>query len=253
MEKITSAFYLVSSLLPDLEPIKYCVRNDCVGALESILSLTPGEVSKTERLYALGVKLAKLSSQLDVLFVSGLVSEMNFRILKNELDLMLENIAFDQTSENITVGKKVTVGRDFFGVNPDQFIPGYSQEVSDVSAGMNSENEGHLVYTWSDAVKVQSEIVKRQIKDRGHKKDSSESSVISDKGHFDTSSSTVDRQSIIIDTLKVKDRLTVKDFSALIKGVSSKTIQRELLKLVSAGVLKKEGERRWSRYSLISA
>jgi len=42
----------------------------------------------------------------------------------------------------------------------------------------------------------------------------------------------------------------VKDFAKVITDISEKTIQRELLDLVQRGVIKKEGERRWSRYSL---
>ncbi len=44
--------------------------------------------------------------------------------------------------------------------------------------------------------------------------------------------------------------MTIKDFSTYIKDCSEKTIQRQLLDLVKDGVLKKDGERRWSRYSL---
>lgn len=58
------------------------------------------------------------------------------------------------------------------------------------------------------------------------------------------------RQSIIINLLKRKKEIMIKDVSPLIEGVSEKTIQRELLSMVSAGILKKMGEKRWSRYSL---
>jgi hypothetical protein len=43
----------------------------------------------------------------------------------------------------------------------------------------------------------------------------------------------------------------VKDVSAVVKDCSEKTLQRELLALVAQGVLKKEGERRWSSYVLV--
>ncbi len=58
------------------------------------------------------------------------------------------------------------------------------------------------------------------------------------------------RQSVILNLLKKQDEIMIKDVSPLIEGVSEKTIQRELLTLVKNGVLKKEGEKRWSRYSL---
>ena len=58
------------------------------------------------------------------------------------------------------------------------------------------------------------------------------------------------RQSIIINLLKRKKEIMIKDVTPLIKGCSEKTIQRELMAMVNAGVLKKHGEKRWSRYSL---
>ncbi|MDP3763439.1 MAG: hypothetical protein Q8Q92_02155 [bacterium] len=58
------------------------------------------------------------------------------------------------------------------------------------------------------------------------------------------------RQSTIIAILKRKKEVMIKDISPIISGYSEKTIQRELLTMVKAGVLKKVGEKRWSRYSL---
>jgi len=60
-----------------------------------------------------------------------------------------------------------------------------------------------------------------------------------------------DRRATILGLLQKKDRITVKDVAAVIKDCSEKTIQRELLALVAQGVLKKEGERRWSTYLLV--
>lgn len=58
------------------------------------------------------------------------------------------------------------------------------------------------------------------------------------------------RQSIIIALLKRKKEVMIKDVSPLIEGCSEKTIQRELSEMVRSGVLKRMGEKRWSRYSL---
>lgn len=58
------------------------------------------------------------------------------------------------------------------------------------------------------------------------------------------------RQSIIIGILKRKKEIMIKDVSPLITGCSEKTIQRELSAMVAAGILRKVGEKRWSRYTL---
>ena len=58
------------------------------------------------------------------------------------------------------------------------------------------------------------------------------------------------RQDTILDIIKRKKEVMVRDISSLVTGYSDKTIQRELLAMVKAGILKKFGEKRWSRYSL---
>lgn len=58
------------------------------------------------------------------------------------------------------------------------------------------------------------------------------------------------RQEVILNLLKRKKEIMIKDVSPLISGCSEKTIQRELLSMVAAGILIKQGEKRWSHYSL---
>jgi len=66
-------------------------------------------------------------------------------------------------------------------------------------------------------------------------------------------SSIEDRESKIIEIVKVKEKVSIKDILDAVPGVGEKTIQRALISLVTRGVLKKEGERRWSRYALAQA
>lgn len=61
------------------------------------------------------------------------------------------------------------------------------------------------------------------------------------------------RQNIILNLLKKRKDLSIKDISAVIRDVSEKTIQRELVSLIDAGVISKVGERRWSKYSINTA
>lgn len=59
------------------------------------------------------------------------------------------------------------------------------------------------------------------------------------------------RERIILEFIKTKDSVNIKDISRNVRGCSEKTIQRELLKMVDTGLIRKTGERRWSRYSYI--
>lgn len=61
---------------------------------------------------------------------------------------------------------------------------------------------------------------------------------------------TIDRRTRIATILEAKGDATIKDISEIITDVSEKTIQRELNTMIDEGQVQRQGERRWSRYSL---
>lgn len=60
-----------------------------------------------------------------------------------------------------------------------------------------------------------------------------------------------DRREAILSFIASKEAASIKDIARMVRGVSEKTVQRELALLVSEGVLAKKGERRWSLYSVV--
>lgn len=60
----------------------------------------------------------------------------------------------------------------------------------------------------------------------------------------------VDRRERIRVVLSAKGEATIKDITDIITDVSSKTIQRELNAMIEDNIVKRQGERRWSKYSL---
>lgn len=50
--------------------------------------------------------------------------------------------------------------------------------------------------------------------------------------------------------IREKGQVTIKDISLAFSDVSEKTIQRELMSLISQGQITKTGERRWSKYTM---
>ncbi|MCA9361275.1 hypothetical protein KC845_01815 [Candidatus Kaiserbacteria bacterium] len=65
-----------------------------------------------------------------------------------------------------------------------------------------------------------------------------------------TVSATADRRSRIQTIIEAKGEATIKDISDIITDCSEKTIQRELQSMIEDNLVKRQGERRWSRYSL---
>ncbi len=60
-----------------------------------------------------------------------------------------------------------------------------------------------------------------------------------------------DRRERVKVVLRAKGEATIKDISDIITDVSSKTIQRELNAMIGDNIVKRQGERRWSKYSLV--
>ena len=61
------------------------------------------------------------------------------------------------------------------------------------------------------------------------------------------------RTGAIRDILARSPSVSVKDIARFFPDVSEKTIQRDVNTLIERGVVRKEGEKRWSRYSLVTA
>src|SRR3989304_5004530 len=57
-----------------------------------------------------------------------------------------------------------------------------------------------------------------------------------------------DRRESILNLIKNKKEVTIKDISSQISDCSEKTIQRELISMLKDKVIQKTGEKRWSKY-----
>jgi len=57
------------------------------------------------------------------------------------------------------------------------------------------------------------------------------------------------RRDQIVSVLRSKPGMTIRDILKNFPGLGEKTLQRELSALITQGIIKKDGERRWSRYS----
>lgn len=68
------------------------------------------------------------------------------------------------------------------------------------------------------------------------------------KGHSKTNKGQTPRMSLILDLVRKRKSLSIKEISAVIRDCSEKTIQRELALLIEQGLIRKVGERRWSVY-----
>ena len=214
-ERLVSAVYLLTSFISDKEPIKWQMREEGVNLLSQSLCLSDRLSSERMLAYTKFISTGlKFLSFLEVSYLSGIISEMNYNILKFEFESLIK---IAESKEKLSHGGGLIFPEHFFEVQNDQL-----ERAVDLSKGQNNMSD-RLSF------KKATEIVKT---DELKQKDKS------------------NRQDIIIDLLKKNKELGIKDFTLSIRGCSEKTIQRELVLLVSKGLIKKAGEKRWSRYSI---
>ena len=255
-EKLASAIYLITSFFRDQEPLKWKLRGLVSDLVSASLYLKDNFVREKEQA-SLEIRslILEISTLISVAKDSGLVSDANADIVSREFGkyLNLLGLPAGMSEEE----DKIVLSQNFFNleapkakndekeneksqkdknINPTGKVENYVQERKfdrNISKGHYS-TEGYLG-------RVENLLSNTTV--ASHKpKNLKEFGAVSVKRNS--------RQSVIINLLKRKKEIMIKDISPLINSCSEKTIQRELLDMVKKGVLKKKGEKRWSRYSL---
>lgn len=218
-ERLASAIYLVTNLLSDSEPMKWNLRKKSTELLSLIITYRDISLSYfPDYLHDVRTRVLELVSMLEICQMGGLISQMNFSVLKKEFSNLI--VMLNMPQDNLLGTANHDISNKFFEISEGE------------------KNEASSVAEYPIQVRREPPELNRTLKDI-----SAGSSVV-----FRGSN----RQNIIMGLLKKKKDLTIKDISQVIRDCSEKTIQRELSSLVIAGVVSKIGERRWSRYSLSS-
>lgn len=217
IEKLSGVIHILTNNLSDNEPIKNLLRQESLGLLKGAVERgksVPGIVS-------LESNILNCLSLIGVAEQSLVISGMNSQVLRAEFQKLIPIIALLYRDE-----------RERFAFDPKSL---------DVSPGLISVplapeiSKGHKGQT-------KERILSNTPKQKPEKEKKDQYNSI---GHSDST-----RSKIILDVVRNKGEVGIKDITAIVRGVSSKTIQRDLSALVLNGVLKKSGERRWSRYSI---
>ena len=237
-EKIASAVYLITSFFDDKEPLKWKLRTLGLNLPTTALFIKDNELFSNDKAI-MDVKntVLEIDSLFHIAKQVGLVSLMNYEILSNELSKFIDSIS--SSSNVLEKPNQSLLSNDFFG-----------SSISDASSTIES-NESKLPNIIKDKIEEKRELYKghgmsetdlARLGSRRESKSLKNYSVVAVKKNT--------RQSTIINLLKRKKEIMIKDVFPLINGCSEKTIQRELMAMVHDGTLKKIGEKRWSRYSL---
>jgi len=247
-ERLVSASYLVTESFEKDEPLKWSIRDKNLEMLEVAhfyIKDIGYDKEKATRVL-LGV-MKEIISLFEVAKITGLVSVMNFQIMRQEY-LLLSKYIKDK-SLILKIGS-ISIDPSFFEIDYNTIgetpkIMGNTKNI----AGGGYFHKGH--YKGQNSIKDKYKMSFMNNLNRSLNKDNSSqtnSSLAKQRGQ--NSGQKTDRKTQILNILKSKKDASIKDISFVIKGCSEKTIQRELMELLGQGAISKTGERRWSRYSL---
>lgn len=213
-EKLASALYMVTNLFSDNESIKWTLRKKVADMLSFILTYkdTP-ELSLNDFVYNVKTRVLEQVSLLEISLRGGLLSQMNFSVLKHEFNNLINIL--DSGAIPHKNPFDVNISRSFLDVSRDV----------------------EKVYL-PDSVNITQRTSLGETKDPG-------------SGTLKDGLKRSNRQNTILALLKKKKEINIKDIASIIKDCSEKTIQRELNSFISMGVIKRVGVRRWSKYFLV--
>jgi len=252
MDKIAAAIHMVTDCIEDNEPIRFKLRSLAVELASETHEFiyTPardrGFVFSDIELVA-----TEIMSFINIARSVLIISPMNAEILLRELSANTERMrAWTETgfyevenagASQIKPSVSFTLNESHFQADQHQLRQAADQTDKTVadrqpatptvqkSTQTTDGSKGQKTATTSSNTKVRQDL--------------------EDNKKFDFAVK-LNRRNSILKIIKDKKEVTIKDISNLIADVSEKTIQRELGNLVSEGVLKKIGEKRWSKYML---
>lgn len=241
-ERLATATYMITDLFNDQEPLKWELRKKSVLLLSFITEL-PQAFDRTDggdSVSGVQKALSHILFPLELAMQIGLISQMNFSILKDEF-ISLGDLLKRHRSSVFSEGD-FTFPANFFSYEKDNVLE---------EGGEKEDSKGHNVKRGVGGV-VQNAYLKRQKKTTSDIKKTHKTNTIPVAHSQGSEIKDVKdgRRNAIIRLLKTKGELTIREITSVISGWSEKTIQRELMSLIAGGSVQKKGERRWSKYSI---
>ncbi len=244
--KLVTALYMVTDFLDVTDPMRSLIRTEITQAMHDLFSTT--HAPKHERVEGLSRAhniLYATASYFDVIYYNGFVSQMNHRVISGEITSLRsaievqikKSLPYDRKEDNTRAIKEFSFSDSFFKDNVKEEYENQDQVVfvKDIIQ-KKTESEKDIQKTSLEKPELTDKPVVKKIKKKVALKRNTD---VKDKRHDD-----------ILKILKQKKDASINDICSLIKDCSSKTIQRDLAELITKGLVKKEGHRRWSVYNL---
>ncbi len=228
-ERISAASYIITRHLSQEEPIRQEIRIATNGLVKDILETrsdlrAPGEPPSLFRLYG---RARHVVSLIQVLSVSGYVSKENADLVCQAVE---ELVQFIDSARHTPLAEYAPLSKE------DLMIDGFSRKgirTNQPASSLPDSDKKKGALPDDTALPISPVLLV----------DKSKVALMVGGGHGG-------RKEAILDVLQGGRELGIKDVASYIVGCSEKTVQRELAALVTSGLVKRLGDKRWSRYAL---
>jgi len=260
--KLITALYMVTDIIDKDEPLRNKLRTLGTGIISDMYAYPASACSK----------ISELMSFLDIASTVNIISEMNFNILRKEF--MQLDRSIKESKEAIGSLDRELNLEEFFREEPaplfDFLSPHPNPLLGKERGKVNSKGHQSIEHVNSTRIGVQKGSTLMQalsdkiITDVGRQNFGRPTSVGTSVGKKRAEEFLMlkkQRNNDIIDIIKVnggsasitdiKNKIKAGSVNSFVSS-SEKTLQRELVSMTKSGLLKKTGEKRWSRYSLVS-
>lgn len=257
--KLITALYMVTDIMDKDEPLRTKLRlasTDVLSDMHVISYRTDANlINKNIN------KIAEIVSFLEVASTIRMISEMNFSILKKEFSnlkdslnkhnnpILIEDFLSSNTGANF--GSEIS---EKYLANTESNLNNFENKTEKRKEVFNRQNTKNFQTNNISSTRIgvqKGSTLMKAIKDIKETKTLGKTNV-SNRTNFDNLKK--ERREAILKIIRVKKEATITDIkiasSGALKTCGEKTLQRELISMVNDGVLKKSGEKRWSRYFL---
>ncbi|MEN9921225.1 MAG: hypothetical protein RLZZ517_203 [Candidatus Parcubacteria bacterium] len=231
-ERIVYGVYMLSRFVPTEDVLNQDLKKTSHLLLEAVSQFVTKTAIEEGDINRVHSYLQYLSSLLSLSFISGYISGSNIEIMKNEINYLHKHIEELSTSSASELGQ--------LHIKSDMFVIQHHKQPKVAEEKMSFKQVRP------------SSIIKKDTPKMSFKSVGANSLRPSkEKGVSQSNDSKDTRETRVLDVIRDKGIVSIKDISTVIFDVSEKTIQRTLQTLIDKGQIKKEGERRWAKYQLI--
>ncbi len=224
--KLVAAIHIVYNLVDGENSLKTRIKDLCIQLLgESSLLDSASDKKGIDPIIAMGHIVRELGALIRVTLMSGIISEMNGKILSEASDGLLSVIEKTASTLRHPSNLSQVISSELVGIPVSNNNGGSVQLEKTLPLVAAGSVNGYSVTNGSANGNGA-----HAKKNNGVRKNS--------------------RREAIFNVLMKNDGVGIKDIMPEVKGCSEKTVQRELLTLVESGQVLKEGDRRWSKYYL---